>query len=117
MKQHFGEAYENLTNTQELSDKYDDSINTITDVMSNVVGTMKMASNANAQSMNAGMTAMRQEMVILRAEVQARRQVLAHNTMWTLPPAAPPAQWTPYSTLGIRCALYGQMRNNQLGLG
>ena len=71
MKQHFGEAYENLlisgrgvgvpgtiSNAQKLSDEEDDSINTITDVMSNVMGTMQMASNANAQSMNAGMTAM-----------------------------------------------------------
>ena len=82
MKQHFGKAYENLlisgqgvgvpgtiSNAQELSDEEDDSINTITDVMSNVMGTMQMASNANAQSMNAGMTAMRQEMATLRAEV------------------------------------------------
>jgi hypothetical protein len=60
---------------------------------------MQMASNANAQSMNAGMTAMRQEMATLRAEVQASRQALANNAMWGQPPPAQPApqpapQWT-----------------------
>ena len=67
MKQYVGKAYDNilisgtgvgvpstLANAQKLSDEEDDSINTITDVMS----TMQIASNANAQSMNAGMTAM-----------------------------------------------------------
>jgi len=116
MKQHFGEAYENLlisgrgvgvpgtiANAQELEDEEDDSINTITDVMSNVMGTMQMASNANAQSMNEGMTAMRQEMATLRAEVQASRQALANNAMWGQPPPAQPApqpvpQWTPPMT-------------------
>merc|ERR1712194_979009 len=115
-KQHFGEAYENLlisgrgvgvpgtiANAQELEDKEDDSINTITDVMSNVMGTMQMASNANAQSMNAGMTAMRQEMATMRAEVQASRQALANNAMWGQPPPAQPApqpapQWAPPMT-------------------
>ena len=73
MKQHFGEVYEDLSisgrgvgvpgtiaNAQELSDKEDDSINTISDVMSNAMATMQMVSNANAHSMNAGMTTMRQ---------------------------------------------------------
>ena len=78
-----------IANAQEVSDKEDNSTNTITDVMSNVMGTMQMASNANAQSMNAGMTAMRQEMATLLAEVQASRQALAHNAMWGQPPAAP----------------------------
>ena len=93
MKQHFGEAYENLlisgrgvgvpgtiTNAQELSGEENDSINTITDVMSNVMGTMQIASNANAQSMNAGMTAMRQDMATLPAKVHASRQALAKKT-------------------------------------
>merc|ERR1712194_847623 len=109
MKQHFGEAYENLlisgrgvgvpgtiANAQELEDEEDNSITTITDVMSNVIGTMQMASNANAQSMNAGMTAMQQEMATLLAEVQASRQALAHNAIRGQPPAAPHVQqWTP----------------------
>ena len=77
-KQHFGKAYKHLlisgrgvgvpgtiANAQEFLDGEDDSINTITDVMS----TMQMESNVHAQSMNAGMTAMRQEMATLRAEV------------------------------------------------
>ena len=112
MKQHFGETYNNLlisgrgvgipgtiANAQELSDEENDSINAITEVTSNVMGTMQMASNVNAQSMNAGMTAMQQEMTTLRAEVQANRQALAHNVMWRHPPAAPPApQWTPSMT-------------------
>ena len=112
MKQHFGKAYENLlisgrgvsvpgtiANAQKLSDKEDGSINTIRDAMSNVMGTMQMASNTNAQSMNAGMTAMRQEMATLHAEVQASRQALAHNAMWGQPPAGPHApQWTPPMT-------------------
>ena len=94
MKQHFGEAYENLlisgrgvgvpgtiANTQDLSDEEDNSINTITDVTSNVMGTMQMARNANAKSMNAEMTAMRQEIDTFCTEVQAIRQALSHNTM------------------------------------
>ena len=81
-----------------MSDTEDDSINTIKDVMSNVIGTIQMVSNANAQSMNTGMTAMRQVMTTLQAEVQASRQALAHNTIWAPPPAAPAAQWTPPMT-------------------
>ena len=71
-KQHFGETYKNLlisrrgvgvsgtiANAQELSDEEDNSINTIRNVMSNVMGTMQMASKSDAQLMNTGMTAMR----------------------------------------------------------
>ena len=63
--------------------------------MSNVMGTMQMASNTNVQSMNLGMTAMRQEIATLRAKVQASKQVLASNVMWAPPPATPAPQWTP----------------------
>ena len=54
MKQHFGEAYENLlisvrgvgvpgtiANAQYLSDEEDNSINTISDAMCNVMSTIK----------------------------------------------------------------------------
>ena len=112
VKQHFCEGYENLlisgqgvgvpvtiANAQELSDEEEDSINTITDIMSNVMGTMQMASNVNVQSMNAGMTAMRQEMATSRVESQASTQVLANNAMWTPPPAAPAPQWVMVTTL------------------
>ena len=105
MTDHFGEAYDNMLvsaplgvpntilNAQELTDE-DDSVNTITDVMS----TMQMASNANAQSMNAGMTAMLQEISTLRAEVQASRQAAANNAMYAAPPATPVQQWVPPMT-------------------
>ena len=96
MKQHFGEAYKNLlisgrgvgvpgtiANAQEFLDGEDDSINTITDVMR----TMQMVINVNVQLMNVWMTAMRQEMATLRVEIQASRQALANNTVWTSPPA------------------------------
>jgi hypothetical protein len=108
MKHQFGKAYKSIflilgrrvgvpgtiENTQELLDKENDGINTFTDVMS----TMQMMSNANAQSVNAGMTAMGQQMVTLRVEVQSSRQVLVNNTMWTLPPAALAPQWAPAMT-------------------
>ena len=70
-----------ITNVQEFVDEEDDNINTITDVTSNVMGTMQMARNANAKSMNAEMTAMRQEIDTFCTEVQAIRQALSHNTM------------------------------------
>lgn len=68
MKLHFDEAYENIlisgrgmnvldatASTQELSNNEEDSIITITDVMS----TMQMSSNANTQSVNVGVNVMR----------------------------------------------------------
>ena len=74
-----------IANAQELEDEEDDSINTITYVMSNVMGTMQMLSKANKQSMSVGMTTMRQEMTTLQAEVQASRQALANNARWEPP--------------------------------
>ena len=86
MTQHVGESYENLlasgrgvgvpgtiANVQVLSDKENDITNTITYVMSNVMRTMRMMSNTHAQSMNMGITAMRQNIATLRAEIQASR--------------------------------------------
>ena len=71
-KQHFDKAYKNLLisgrgvgvpgtimNAHKLADKEDDSINTTKDVMRNMMSTMQMASNADVQSMSAGMPAMR----------------------------------------------------------
>ena len=111
MKRHFGKACKNLlisvrgvgvpgtiVNAYRFSDREDASINTNTDVMSNITGTIQMASNENAQSRNTGMTAMRQEMATLRAEVQANRQTLASNTRSAPPLAAPAPQWTPPMT-------------------
>jgi hypothetical protein len=88
MKSHFGKAYENLlisgrgvnvpgtiANMQELTDDEDDSMKVITDIVSS----FQMASNANAQLVNDGINAMRKEMATLRADVQASRQALANN--------------------------------------
>ena len=108
IRDHFGEAYDNMLlsaplgvpstilNAQELTDEdvEDDSVGTITDVMS----TMQMANNANAQTINAGMTAMLQEISTLRAEVQASRQAVANNAMYAAPPATPVQQWVPPMT-------------------
>ena len=73
----------------------------ITDVMSS----FQMASNANAQSVNDGINTMRQDMATLRAEVQASRQALANNAaimqqqpagaQWTPTPTPPQMNWAP----------------------
>jgi hypothetical protein len=114
MKSHFGEAYENflisgrgvnipgtIANVQELTDDEDDSMTVITDVMSS----FQMANNVNAQSVNEGPNAMRQEMATLRVEVQASRQALANNAaimqqqpagaQWAPTPTPPQMNWAP----------------------
>ena len=65
-----------IANSQEISDNEDNSIMTITDMMS----TMQIASNANIQSVNAGTDIMRKDIATLRAEVQASRQAIVKNT-------------------------------------
>ena len=104
-KSHFGEAYENLittgagirvpgtiANIQELEDD-NDSLGTITDVMS----TMQMANNANAQQVRGDVSVLRQELAAMRAMLQqannSRLQVQAPMPVLQAPPqyAAPPA--------------------------
>ena len=72
------------TNVQELSDNEDNSITIIINEMS----TIQMVSNTNLQSVNMGINTMQQEMVTLKVEVHAIRQVIANNATWIQLPVA-----------------------------
>ena len=68
-----------MTNVQELSNDKDDSITTITDVVS----TMQMASNTSIHLVNAGINTMRQEITMLQAEVQVSHSIQHHECLFT----------------------------------
>ena len=104
LKHHFGEAYEiyittgnvgnnpyvGRANNAEIIDEEDnDSVLTIT----NVVGNMQMASNAQSQAVREDVTELRREIGFLRAEISARNQGAANNSQ-----TAPLPQWTPVPT-------------------
>ena len=75
------------SNNSEIIDEEDDnSVLTIT----NVVGNMQMASNAQSQAVQEEVTELRREIGFLRAELSARNQGAANNSQ-----AAPLLQWAP----------------------
>ena len=92
-----------IANIQELEDD-DDSLGTITDVMS----TMQMANNANAQQVRGDVSVLRQELVAMRAmpqqannsqlQVQAPMPVQQAPPQYATPPAPLFAQYAPPPT-------------------
>ena len=101
LKHHFGAAYEiyitpgnvgnnpyvGRANNAEIIDEEDnDSVLTIT----NVVGNMQMASNAQSQAIQEDVTELRREIGFLRAEISTRNQGAANNSQAALLP-----QWAP----------------------
>ena len=101
LKHHFGEAYEiyittgnvgnnpyvgRANNTEVIDEEDDNSVLTIT----NAVGNMQMANNANSQAVREDVTALRSEIGFLRADVNSRNQGAANSNQ-----AAPPPQWAP----------------------
>jgi hypothetical protein len=102
-KSHIGKAYKNLimtglgvglsgaiANVLELYDDDNESLGTTTDVVRN----MQMATDTNAQAIRDNATVMRQELTMLRVEIQVHYQGATKQCrviQWA-PPVAPPIQ-------------------------